>query len=139
VPQNEHDGIPYCDYLGNLCFSSFMKSVGIFDNCNCSSDCKSTTFSIIDTRQILNVKKVCAGELPLDYSYHLSYTHKLWFSINNLKGLEMNRSPTEQDLCKYFLTNHFTAVKVEIATKSMMRSVRDRRFSFETQLSSLGI
>ncbi len=42
------------------------------------------------------------------------------------------------DLCKEIVTNDLALVSVEIASKSMMRSVRDRRITVMGQIASLG-
>lgn len=55
------------------------------------------------------------------------------------KNIPLAAQYSSMDICKYLVSHHVAIVKVEMATKSMMRSVRDKRFSFETQLASLGI
>jgi hypothetical protein len=40
--------------------------------------------------------------------------------------------------CDTLLTQNVALVKVEMATKSLTRSLKDKRFNFVSQLSSLG-
>ena len=42
------------------------------------------------------------------------------------------------DYCKYMFENYITIVKIELTSDSIIRSVRDRKYSFEVQLSILG-
>jgi hypothetical protein len=43
-----------------------------------------------------------------------------------------------EKFCKKFLMENVALVKVEMATKSLTRSIKDKRFNFVSQLSSLG-
>jgi hypothetical protein len=43
-----------------------------------------------------------------------------------------------ETFCNTFLTQNVALVKVEMATKSLTRSLKDKRFNFVSQLSSLG-
>jgi hypothetical protein len=40
--------------------------------------------------------------------------------------------------CKKFLPENVVLVKVEMASKAITRSIKDKRFNFAAQLSSLG-
>ena len=42
------------------------------------------------------------------------------------------------EFCNKFLKENVAVVKVEMATKSLTRSLKDKRFNFVSQLSSLG-
>ena len=46
--------------------------------------------------------------------------------------------PTEMDFCFHLLKNEVAIVKIEMATGSVIRSVKDKRITFESQLASLG-
>ncbi len=117
-----------------------MKKGDIYENCNCSSDCKSTILSVFDTKQQIDLNEYCSYASPiLQYASYIMNNHKLWFYVSSLKEHNKMPSPlTFTNVCKYLVQHRLVVVKVEMATKSMMSSVRDRRFSFEAQIASLG-
>ncbi len=43
-----------------------------------------------------------------------------------------------EEICRHLLQNYLAVVKIEMATKSIIKSRRDKKFSFENQLSTLG-
>ena len=43
------------------------------------------------------------------------------------------------DVGKYLFQNHISIIKVEIGTKSVIKSVRDVKATFEYQLSAIGM
>ena len=43
------------------------------------------------------------------------------------------------DFCKKFLMENVALAKVEMATKSLTKSIKDKRFNFVSQVSSLGM
>ena len=42
------------------------------------------------------------------------------------------------ELCIKIISENVATVKVEMATKSITKSVKDKRYNFTTQISSLG-
>ncbi len=116
-----------------------MKKTETFENCSCLSDCKSTMLSVFDTRQQLDLDQHCNNMQIIEYTKFILSKHKLWFLLNRMnKKLQIEQPLSSKSICKYLVSHNLVIVKVEMATKSMMRSVRDKRFSFETQLASLG-
>ena len=60
----------------------------------------------------------------------------IYYSITTGKPL-----PTDTNIeafCRSFFDDNLALVKVEMATKSITRSLKDRRTNFVSQLSSLG-
>ncbi len=43
-----------------------------------------------------------------------------------------------KDFCNKFMMENLALVKVEMASKSLLRSVKDQRFNFVAKVSSLG-
>ncbi len=141
LPRLSLDELPFCDMLGNLCFSTIVKKDSTFEDCNCPNDCQSTTLTIFDTsKQIYDFAEYCNPSNKLFY-YLKNFTtahHHFGLFYNHI----VNDGPDPYDyqtFCRYLLQNHITIVKVELTTKRIMRSVRDKRFSFENQLSTLGM
>ena len=53
--------------------------------------------------------------------------------------LDIGLDPSKPDaFCNQFIKENVATVKVEMATRSIVRSVKDKRFNFVGQLSSLG-
>lgn len=66
-----------------------------------------------------------------DYSLDLTY-----------KRYILNIGPPDpdslDDICEYVVKNFVSVIRVEIGTKSVIKSVRDVKTTFETQLSAIG-
>lgn len=107
-------------------------------NCQCPSDCKSTMLSVFESSQQLDFDFYCSSVPTKIYAGHLLQKHKLWFQLQGLVNNIPRNIDDEHEICKYLLKNHVVIVKVELASKAIMRSVRDKRFPFEAQLASLG-
>jgi hypothetical protein len=117
-----------------------MKQNGIFSKCNCPNDCKSTMLSVFESSQKLDYKKYCSSDNAIrKYVSHIIFKNGLWFQIQGLKNDIPRNTKNWLEICKYLLENHVVIVKVELASKTVLRSVRDARFPFEAQLASLGM
>ena len=120
-------------------------------NCNCPSSCTDTSFTIFDIKQPLsdpglNCEKFKANQkrkevypftVFCDICRKASVFYRIYFHFNHLA----KNSPDPENFpafCNQFLMNNVATVKVEMASASLTRSVRDERFNFESQLSSLG-
>ena len=140
LPRVSLDDPPFCDMLGNLCFSEVMKSDSTFEDCNCPNDCKLTTLNIFESsKQIYNFEQHCDTKLMFYFTQFIKNYNKHLFGL--LYNHIVNGGPdpfVPEMVCQYLFQNHITIVKVELTTKRIMRSVRDKRFSFENQLSNLG-
>lgn len=140
MPRSNLEDPSFCDMLGNMCFLGAMKQSTSFDDCNCLSDCQSTTLSVFESSRPFDVADYCDNYngLIFEYANFTFNKHKMWFQVNYLDD-KISKFETYTEACKYLMKNYIVLVKVEMATKSLIRSVRDKRFPFETQLSSLGI
>jgi hypothetical protein len=140
LPRLSLEDPPFCDMLGNLCFAEAMKNDLDFEACDCPNDCKSTALNIFETSKQINDFKAYCGEIN-DLFFHFTK----FIKANHYYGLYYNHlvndglDPGDDDaLCQYLIQNHITIVKVELTAKRIMRSIRDKKFSFENQLSTLG-
>lgn len=126
--------------FGNKCFYSAMRSSSTFDECDCASDCRSTSLSIFESsRPIDDWKEYCepGNDFFFQFKNLTVGKHYYGFYYNYIVNNGPNPDSYEE-ICHYLLQNHVILVKVEMATKSIIRSVRDKKFSFENQLSTLG-
>ena len=139
LPRLSMDDPPFCDMLGNLCFYGVMKAPATFDDCDCPTDCRSTTLSVFESsRQMDDLKEFCDPGNAFYFEFK-NFINKQHFGLRYNHIVNGGPNPDEYDtICRYLLQNHVTIVKVEMATKSIIRSLRDKKFSFENQLSTLG-
>jgi hypothetical protein len=133
--------------------SSFSEEMETFsaNECNCPSDCFGTSFSVFESRipleysdidcksfQIVHTKRDYPNYVFCDLCRKIVKSYKARFLYNYIvKKNEPN--PDHWDtFCDTLLTQNVALVKVEMATKSLTRSLKDKRFNFVSQLSSLG-
>jgi hypothetical protein len=148
VPRRSDEKIRFCDEEQTGCFDH---SINTFQTktCNCSSDCRGLSFSIFEsktsfenpgefcTKTYDNMKKTrdfpktvfceLCGNVVRNNRIRVNYDH-----IMN-DGFDVNRT-----FCDKFLTDNVALVKIEMVTKSITRSIKDKRYNFVAQLSSLG-
>ena len=125
-----------------------MEGLSLKD-CNCSSDCSGTYFSVIETKVSISepghycnnyiTKKT--GKYP--YSVFCKMCVKMIKKFRAKFSYEhvVNGGPNPLTLdvfCNEILTKNIALVKVEMATKHLTKSVKDMRFNFVSKLSTLG-
>lgn len=125
---------PICDLIGNICFNQVVQSANLQD-CQCNPDCRKTTLSIFESSKPI--------ELDLAYCYVLAELHQsllkkfhLHHAYNNILRDLPKLDP--QNFCLHLMRNDTAIIKIELVAGSVIRSVKDQRFTFEGQLSSLG-
>ena len=121
------------------------------NECNCLSDCFGTSFSVFESRipleysdfdcksfQIVQNKRDYPNYVFCDLCRKIVKSYKARFLYNYIvKKNEPNPNRCDT-FCDTLLTQNVALVKVEMATKSLTRSLKDKRFNFVSQLSSLG-
>ena len=144
IPKQKTKNFELCDNTNN-CFDRFLSSNSPAE-CNCSPDCNGTFYTVFQTRTPMALD-TCTKEStkwkPYPHKALCSICYKLFknFRTRFIYDFVVNKGPDPRlvDLfCDKFLVENLATVKVEMATKSITRSVRDIRFDFVGQLSSLG-
>ena len=115
-----------------------MNSPQTYGGCGCLNDCQNIVYTFSESsRPILDRLKLCehivgvfGGFVKYDYSMDLSYKH---YVTNDGPDPE-----SYNDICEYLVKNYISVIKVEIGTKSVIKSIRDVKTTFETQLSAIG-
>ena len=147
IPQSSNENLPFCDLNSNNCFDLTLNTFSTQD-CGCPSDCFGTSFSVFESViKIKNPINFCdkgnkkSSEFP--YTVYCSIckkilkTQKIRFIYENaINGWPI--PDLTDDFCNKFLRENIALVKVEMATKSITRSLKDQRTNFVSQLSSLG-
>ena len=128
-----------CDMLGNRCFKNSFNSPSTYENCSFLNDCQNVMYTFSESsRPIVEWLKLCSNTVigrfqsfRADYSLDLTY-----------KRYILNIGPPDpdslDDICEYVVKNFVSVIRVEIGTKSVIKSVRDVKTTFETQLSAIG-
>ena len=135
----------------NVCLSQLYSEFSL-NNCDCPSDCSGTSLTVFDFRFPLdNPGKYCEKSKSLEkisvvYQYNvLCDICRKYVTHNRVKltyDYVVKNSTNPDDfynvVCNDFLMENVAVIKVELSTPTLTRSVRDKRFNFEGQLSDLG-
>ncbi len=134
-----------CDVREN-CFENYLKNASI-DQCNCPMDCEEMDYSIIKSNQPLHLpQNFCTDDnLKIQYPFsgYCGICHKIiqFHRTRLMYDHYVSNMPNPDDInafCHYFISNYTALVKIEMVSKSVMRSIRDKRFSLLAQVSELG-
>jgi hypothetical protein len=113
---------------------------GTYESCNCPSECETTTYAISEsTRPILDFQEFCDDNTFIrEYVDFIIANYKLKFVFDYFIN-ENGPSPERlTGVCQFLMKNHVSIIRVELASKSAILSVRDKRITFENQLAALG-
>ncbi len=125
-----------CDMLGNLCFKNTFNSPEIYGDCNCANDCQTTRYAISESsRPIANWRQLCSDNKLIDTFYQFIKENYKLFLIYK-KGINPE---ILENVCEFVIQNHISVIEVKIGAKSVIKSVRDVKITFENQLSAIGI
>jgi len=154
IPKANLESIKFCEEnptssLENsgVCFNKVFSQFSTND-CECPSNCNDTSFTVFDSKQpLVNPGNHCAKVSALKRKY--PYTalcdlcqkalkfHKFKFDYEFYVQNSINPADFAS-FCNKFLMENVAIVKVEMMSPTLTRSKRDKRFSFEGQLSDLG-
>ena len=135
----------------NVCLSQLYSEFSL-NNCDCPSDCSGTSLTVFDFRFPLdNPGKYCeksksSEKISVAYPYNvLCDICRKYVTHNRVKltyDYVVKNSTNPDDfynvVCNDFLMENVAVIKVELSSPTLTRSVRDKRFNFEGQLSDLG-
>ncbi len=145
IPKMTSDYISLCD-LEETCFTEHLRMFSPTD-CNCSSDCQGTSFSVFVTRKPISTPTNFCSDERIKSEYPFTVLCQLCRNVITKQRIRfvyeqiMNGWPDPNNLdgfCSKFVIENVALVKVEMVAKSLTRSVKDKRFNFVDQLSSLG-
>jgi hypothetical protein len=132
-------------YSDTICFDEAISKFSTLQ-CNCPSDCSGTSFSVFESRIPIvnfycNNTQTKIKEYP--YSVLCNLCNEIWKThylgfLHNYIVLDGPDPSKYEAFCNTLLSEHVSVVKIEMATKSLTRSLKDKRFNFVSQLSSLG-
>ena len=104
-------------------------------------------YSIIKSNQPLHLpQNVCTDDnlkIQYPFSAYCEICHKIiqFHRIRLMYDHYVSNMPNPDDInafCHYFISNYTALVKIEMVSKSVMRSIRDKRISLLAQVSELG-
>ena len=126
-----------CDMIGNRCFKNMLNLPQVYENCNCLNDCRAVAYGISESTRPLNLHNLFMRSKALyrPITNWISTACKHYY----LYFASDPRYNAEVDKTKYLFQNHLSIIKVEMGTKSVIKSVRDVKATFEYQLSAIGM
>jgi hypothetical protein len=104
-------------------------------------------YSIIKSNQpLLLPKKFCSDDklkTQYPFSVYCGICHKIiqYHKIRLVYDHYVSNMPNPDDIdafCHYFVSNYTALVKIEMMSKSVLKSIRDKKFSLMSQVSELG-
>jgi hypothetical protein len=134
-----------CDLREN-CFENYLNNAST-DQCKCPTDCEEMDYSIIKSNQPLHLpQNFCTDDnlkIQYPFSVYCEICHKIiqFHKIRLVYDHYTSDKANPDDInafCQYFISNYTALVKIEMVSKSVMRSIRDKRFSLLAQVSELG-
>jgi len=138
APRNRKS-IKTCDIFGNFCFKKTFNFPETYKNCQCLEECQSTTYSISESSRPLPMETDCTKIKIMEKFFRYAHENfKLFFLF---EYLFFGNPPEFNDffaLCNHLYQNHTSIIKIELGTKSIIRSVHDVKTTFEYQLSAIG-
>ena len=129
-----------CDMIGNLCFKTTLNSPEVYENCYCLNDCQATTFSISESTRPLSWNNNGLNNIPVienlvEFVYE---RYRLFFTYEKVLSNAAQDPYSRYDILDFLFQNHISIIKVEMGAKSVIKSVRDVKATFEFQLSAVG-
>jgi hypothetical protein len=150
IPKQAEDNLQFCYNENDFeCFDVELEKFSPAQ-CICPADCAKTSFSIFDSKTPLerpgkDCSFSCNTITRQDYPFKLfcklckKMIHQ--YQIRFVYDYIVRNESDPKNLvsfCNKFLTENVALVKVEMATKSLTRAVKDQRFNFVSKVSSLG-
>jgi hypothetical protein len=134
------------DFDVTNCFQNNINNAEAIQ-CDCPTECEETHYNTVAANQLFHLpSNFCTNEiLNIEYPYNV-YCGICQKIITNHKirliyDYYVNKGPNPNDIddfCQHFITKHVALVKIEMVSNSVVRSIRDKRFSFISQVSALG-
>jgi hypothetical protein len=107
--------------------------------CDCPQNCQDLAHSVFESRELLDPEELCKLDLTITYINEVESVHKFVLEFDNVMNNEtVSRGIIQWKVFKNEQKSEIALVSVEIAAKSMLRSVRDRRITLSGQLATLG-
>jgi hypothetical protein len=150
IPKQTENHLRFCYNENDFeCFDAELEKFHPAQ-CNCQADCSKTSFSIFDSKTPLERPgRDCSFSYNIitrqDYPFKLFcklckkmiHQYQIRFVYDYIVKNESNPKNLVA-FCNNFLMENVALVKVEMATKSLTRAVKDQRFNFVSKVSSLG-
>ena len=150
IPRLTDDQTKFCDYEKQAVFFQELEAAPL-STCNCDTDCSGMSYSVFDSRRPLEESEVASCDSYAVFARRRDYPNFVFCNlcrriVRNYKirlyyNFVVSKHPNFNFLetfCSKFLLENVALVKVEMATKAITRSVKDKRYNFVAQLSSLG-
>ncbi len=158
MPRVRMENPPFCEanFTQNIvgmkpCHDNVLSNFSVKD-CDCPSNCYDTTFTVFDFKsplenpgQFCDSLKKTGKQIALypysvfcDICWKARIFYKILFNYRFVVEKSINFEDDYKSFCSQFLMENVAIIKAEIATPTLIQSKRDKRFSFEGQISELG-
>ena len=143
---NNFTGTPICDMFGGNCFDKIMSNETNYKHCsaNCLEDCHETSSMTILTNIFpLDIDDLCKE----GNSFHQYFmkTYKQHFAFQSYKTLvdgkclpDLAMSLSNGSLCKDYVAKYVAFVGIDSPSRSVMSLKRDKKYSFNDKLGTIG-
>jgi len=132
--------------MRSKCFENYIKKAS-YNQCDCAADCEETDYSVLQSNQPFHLpQNFCtSNKLKVEYPYYvycglcqnIIHFHKIRLIYDYYVSNGTNPDNIDE-FCHGFISKHVALVKIEMMSRSVVRSIRDKRFSLTSQVSALG-
>jgi hypothetical protein len=134
---------PFCDTFGNFCFKTMFTNQTYYKICpECIEDCTEVTHSVFESKELIDTDSFCRETLMKYVTQEDTMRRGLFYFFermkDGLKSVDSSRVNVTHEIFKEYVKEYVSIVNVEIATKTLMRSIKDKRVSFPDMLATLG-
>ena len=142
---NNFTQFPMCDMFGGYCFNEIMSNVVYYKKCKfeCLEECQEISLSIWYNMVPLDIEKLCKGGIYFQTFFKQRFAQIFAFEryknlVQDQSVLDLATSFENGSLCMNYIKNYVSFVTVESPTKSVTKSMRDKRAYFIDKLATVG-
>jgi hypothetical protein len=108
----------------------------------CIEDCTEVTHSVFESKELIDTDSFCRETLMKYVTQEDTMRRSLFYFFermkDGLKTVDEDGVNVTYEICKEYVKEYVSIINVEIATKTLMRSIKDKRVSFPDMLAALG-
>ena len=136
---------PICELFGGYCFDMIMSDNTYYKQCigQCMRDCEETAFMVIPSSFPLDVDNLCYKSFLVEhfeknFNKHFAFKRYQILVDNSGSISDLVTSFTNGSLCKDYVMNYVSFVRVESPISKILFTKKDRRIYFYDQLGTFG-
>ena len=136
---NNFTKIPMCDMFGARCFNNIMSNKDHYEECpeSCLESCEQVTFTILPSFLPLETEELCKKDKNIEKLF-FDARRKTIFTKNFETYYKPYKGNPSFETCSQYLKQFISFVSVETPSKYVTRSRRERKYTFEEKLATIG-